>query len=364
MALSCLVISRTPALLNQLLSSLGSARSQWQAGDAILCSWNGTSAAETEIRPELGPCLHGQPLFRIAQRLPYHFASNMNSLARLATSELVLLVNDDVVLDQGSLDQAIAALEAHAEAAVVGGVLRTSAGRLGHAGVLFDSGHHPCNRCRPELAPLIPLDSPELQASGPIPAVTGALMLLRHADLLAVPLRESFQHCGEDVALCLDLRRQLGKSAYLASAVTAIHNEKSTRGSTADAADLDAVARIATAQLAEDPGLLALQEHWLAREAAWLTGLALQQYAATADAEQALVALQHDLDQRLAHWQQERERLNAQFTAQFDAVIAEREELRQRLLATWASTSWRLTRPLRLLGRLLRGLRRRLRGLA
>lgn len=341
MALSCLVISRTPALLNQLLTSLPTAFSHWQAGDAILCSWNGTSAAETELRPELGPCLQGQPLFRIAQRLPYHFASNMNGLARLATSELVLLVNDDVVLDPGSLDRAIQALHHHPDAAVVGGVLRTSAGRLGHAGVLFDARHHPCNRCRPELAPLIPLDSQELQASGPIPAVTGALMLLRRADLLAVPLRESFQHCGEDITLCLDLRRQLGKSAYLASAVTAIHNEKSTRGPTADAADLDAVATIAAAQLAEDPGLLALQEHWLAREADWLTGLALQQLNAAAAAERALAALQHDLQQRLAHWKQER-----------DTLIAEREGLRQRLLATWASTSWRLTRPLRLLGRL------------
>ena len=58
-------------------------------------------------------------------------------------------------------------------------------------------------------------------------ALPGALMLLRRADLLAVPLRESFQHCGEDITLCLDLRRQLGKSAYLASAVTAIHNPSS-----------------------------------------------------------------------------------------------------------------------------------------
>lgn len=341
MVLSCLVISRTPELLNQLLASLSGARLHWDETDEVLCSWNGCAGDEARIQPELGPCAGGVPAFRIAQRQPYHFASNMNGLARLAQGEQVLLLNDDVVLDRSSVDRAVEVLGEHPEAGVVGGLLRTSAGQLGHAGLLFSANHQPYNRCRPELGPLVPLSSPVLQVSGRIPAVTGALMLLRRADLLAVPLRESFQQCGEDVALCLDLRQQLGKTAYYASGVTAIHDEKSTRGATNDVADLEAVAAIAAPLLQRDPELLSLQQHWLAREAAWLTGLALGQYDAT-------VALQHDLQQLLAHWQQERHTL-----------IAEREDLRQQLLATWASRSWRLTRPLRLLGRLWRRLRSR-----
>jgi hypothetical protein len=345
MALSCLVISRTPALLNRLLASLPAARSHWDADDEVLCSWNGTIAAEADLDPRLGPCPAGRPAFRVAQREPYHFASNMNGLARRARGDRLLLVNDDVVLDPGCLDQAEAVLEEHPDAAVVGGLLRTSQGLLGHAGLLFDADHHPFNRCRPELGPLVAFTSPELLASGPIPAVTGALMLLRRADLLAVPLRETFQHCGEDVALCLDLRRQLGRTAYYASTVTALHDEKSTRGHTADAADLQAVAAIAGPQLASDPTLLALQHQWQAREAAWITERAVEQVQATASAERALAALRHDLQQRQIHWQQERL-----------ALIAQREDLRQQLLATWASHSWRITRPLRLLGRLCRRL--------
>lgn len=337
MALSCLVISRTPALLNRLLASLANSRSHWDEGDTVLCSWNGTADDEALIRSP------GPPAFRIAQRQPYHFATNMNSLARLAQADRLLLVNDDVVLDPGSLDRALAVLEQHPQAGVVGGLLRTSADRLGHAGVLFGADHRPYNRCRPELAPLISLESPELLESGPIPAVTGALMLLRRADLLAVPLRESFEACGEDIGLCLDLRQQLGKTAYYASDVTAIHDEKSTRGASHDDADLQAVAEIAGPQLASDVGLLALQEHWLAAEATWLTGLTLAQFEASEAVRRELQALQHDLQERLCHWQQERE-----------ILIAQREDLRQRLLATWASRSWRITRPLRLLARLWR----------
>lgn len=359
MALSCLVISRTPALLNRLLASLPAARRHWHADDEVLCSWNGTAAAETDLNPGLGPCPGGRPAFRVAQRDPYHFASNMNGLARRARGDRLLMVNDDVILDPGCLDRAEAVLEEHPDAAVVSGLLRTSTGLLGHAGLLFDADHHPFNRCRPELGALVPLTSPELLISGPIPAVTGALMLLRRADLLAVPLRETFQHCGEDVALCLDLRRQLGRTAYYASTVTALHDEKSTRGHTADAGDLQAVAAIAGPQLASDPSLLALQQQWQAREAAWITERALQQVQATASAERALAALQHDLQQRQIHWQQERllwEQERLLWQQERLALIAQREDLRQRLLATWASRSWRITRPLRLLGRLCRRL--------
>lgn len=351
MALSCLVISRTPALLNRMLTSLAGARSSWQPADEVLCSWNGSTADEALINPALGPCPQGAPSFRIAQRQPYHFATNINALARQARGELVLLINDDVILDPLCLDRALAVLAEHPEAGVVGGLLRTSEGHLGHAGLLFGAEHQPCNRCHPELGPLIPLHSPVVQASGPIPATTGALMLMRRADLLAVPMRESFGVCGEDVALCLDLHQRLGKTAYYASTVTAVHDEKSTRGSTSDAADLQAVAALAAPLLRTDHSLIALQARWLALESNWLAGLGLEQFEAAMGAErkraQQEAAYQHDLEQRLQHWQQERQR----WQLERDTLIAEREDLRQRLLATWASRSWQLTRPLRLLGR-------------
>lgn len=360
MALSCLVISRTPALLNRMLASLASARSSWQPGDEVLCSWNGSASDEALINPALGPSPGGVPIFRIAQRQPYHFATNVNALARAACSELVLLINDDVILDPLCLDRAIAVLSEHPEAGVVGGLLRTSDSRLGHAGLLFGDDHQPCNRCHPELGPLIALHNPVVQASGPIPATTGALMLLRRTDLLAVPMRESFAVCGEDVALCLDLHHRLGKTAYYASTVTAVHDEKSTRGSTSDTADLQAVAALAAPLLRNDPSLIALQAQWLALESNWLAGLGLEQFRAAVNAErqraQQEAAYQHDLKQRLHHWEVEREWEQQRWQLERDTLISEREDLRQRLLDTWSSRSWQLTKPLRLLGRLGRQL--------
>lgn len=348
MALSCLVISRTPVLLNRMLASLTSARTSWQPGDEVLCSWNGSASDEALIHPALGPSPGGGPIFRIALRQPYHFASNVNALAREASGELVLLINDDVVLDPLCLDRALAVLHEHPESGVVGGLLRTSDGRLGHAGLLLGADHQPCNRCHPELGPLIALHSPVVQASGPIPATTGALMLLRRADLLAVPMRESFAVCGEDVALCLDLHHRLGKTAYFASTVTAVHDEKSTRGTTSDTADLQAVAALAAPLLRNDPGLIALQARWLALESDWLAQLGLEQFEAAVAAERQRAQQQAAHQNELENWQRERA-----------ALITEREALRQRLLTTWASRSWQLTRPLRLLGRLGRQLANR-----
>ena len=54
----------------------------------------------------------------------------MNALTRLARNQLVLLINDDVILDPFCLDRAIAVLQEHPEAGMVGGLLRTSDGRL------------------------------------------------------------------------------------------------------------------------------------------------------------------------------------------------------------------------------------------
>ena len=57
----------------------------------ILCSWNGSSESEKEIKNESGYELC------IAQRIPYHFASNINRLAQQASGKIIALINDDVL---------------------------------------------------------------------------------------------------------------------------------------------------------------------------------------------------------------------------------------------------------------------------
>ncbi len=260
---SCLVISRQAQLLNGLLASLEKARRHWWPGDEVLCSWNGPDEEEVLIQPPTGG-----PPFRIACRTPYHFASNMNALAEQASGEVVVLLNDDLVIDSGSLDRALQVLTGHRDIGLVGGRLRTPAGLLGHAGILFNSRHLAYNRLRPErLGALLHPSGLEPPRSGAMPAVTGALMALRREHLLQVRLREDFHICGEDVALCLDLRRRLGLGSYYATGVGAVHAEKSSRGQALDHHDEELLSRLIAETRAEDPTLEALIARWVSEEA-------------------------------------------------------------------------------------------------
>ena len=319
-SVSCLVVSRTPALLNRFLASLEVARRFWGPHDKVLCSWNGSTEDEALIAD-----LH-TPTFCLAQRSAYHFAANMNGLAAQATGDILAILNDDVVLDTGSLDRAIQILCSHPEVGIVGGRLRTSDGRLSHAGILFDNDHRPYNRFRPDrLGQLIDANGLEVQESGAMPAVTGALMVIRREDFERVRFRETFRVCGEDVALCLDLLQHSGKAAYYASDVTAIHDEKSTRGDTLDHYDLEKVAALVTDHSGRNQDLRSMLAHWSLQEADLLEGVihGLRQ--------QAEVTHQDWLDGVLEDKQQQLHqlRLDLELTRQQVQALLHREFQRQ-----------------------------------
>ncbi len=220
MRLSILVVSRTPSLLNQMLESVAKASSLEHAEIEILCSWNGATEAEQTISNTSGY------EFLIAQREPYHFASNMNRLAEQAEGELLLLINDDVVLDAGSIDAAINCLEHEPKAGLVGGRLRNSEGELRHAGILFDSRNSPYH----QLDRMLPADATAFMGSNRImPAVTGALMLIRRQHFLSLLLNEKYKVCGEDVELCLDLRQRDQLEIWYCPEASGIHEAESTR---------------------------------------------------------------------------------------------------------------------------------------
>ena len=64
-----------------------------------LCSWNGCDISEHKIVNRSGY------EFLIAQREAYHFAGNMNQLATHANGDVLAFLNDDLILDNGSLDK-------------------------------------------------------------------------------------------------------------------------------------------------------------------------------------------------------------------------------------------------------------------
>lgn len=64
----------------------------------------------------------------------------------------------------------------------------------------------------------------------PVPAVTGALMMLRAADFDAVGMfDESLPTLGQDIGLCLDVARKLGKFSAVITKPSAIHHESMTK---------------------------------------------------------------------------------------------------------------------------------------
>ena len=101
----------------------------------------------------------------------------------------------------------------------MGGLLRNTDRSLSHAGILFNYDLAPYNRCRPEFGSNSDIGNDEVQRSGRITAVTGALMLMARNDLLRIPMRESFTHCCEDIALCVDLLASTKKSTYYSSTI-------------------------------------------------------------------------------------------------------------------------------------------------
>ena len=220
MRLSILVVSRTAKLLNRMLSSLASATNLNGSSVEVLCSWNGSQEEEQAIKN-----ISGYELL-IAQKDPYHFATNMNSLAEKANGELLLIINDDVILDSGSVDNAIRCLESSPDIGLVGARLRDGDGLLTHAGILFDSRHSPYHQLDRKV------DAEHhfvLGQSRPIPAVTGALMLIRRNHFSSLRFGTHYRVCGEDVGLCLDLRLKLGLEVFYCPGFSGRHDSESTR---------------------------------------------------------------------------------------------------------------------------------------
>ncbi len=224
MRLSILVISRTAGLVNRLCAGLNEASSLPANQAEILCSWNGSEQDEQLLNNT------SRFDFHVAQRDPYHFAGNMNSLASKATGDVLMLANDDLLLDPGCVDEGMAVLSRNSKVGLVGARLRDQKGKLTHAGIQFDSkysSYHPLDQ-------LIEASDTTLSPGGPVAAVTGALQWIRRQDFINQPYNTNYQVCGEDVELCLDVQEHLHQQVWLCNTATAIHESETTRSQQPD----------------------------------------------------------------------------------------------------------------------------------
>ena len=150
----------------------------------------------------------------------------MNALAEKANGDVLLLINDDVLLDAHSVDAGLSCLSDHPNTGMVGARLRDREGRLTHAGILFDRRHSPYH----QLDRLIGSEHHAvLGEPRPIPATTGAAMLIRREHFQTLRFNCDYKVCGEDVELCLAMRQQLELNVVYCPRFSGEHGGEATR---------------------------------------------------------------------------------------------------------------------------------------
>ena len=219
--LSILVISRTAENMTRLLQAI--AGNDIGVPYEVLCSWNGDEAEANRIQK-----VQGQD-FRLIDLRPYNFAKNNNSLARLARGHFILFINDDVIPDRGAIRKALDAIHNPA-VGMVGINLRYTNGLLQHAGVFFDDAGKPYHRFKHKIN----WDDARVANDMFVPCVTGAFILVRRSEFAALGFDESFNVCGEDVALNLAYRARFNREILYVASATAIHVENATRKKTGE----------------------------------------------------------------------------------------------------------------------------------
>ncbi|WP_175414861.1 glycosyltransferase family 2 protein [Nibricoccus aquaticus] len=151
------------------------------------------------------------------------YAATNNRAASIATGDLLVLLNNDLVLTSRWLEPMLAAHAALGpRAGIVGNVqLSIRTGEIDHTGIVINAKAKPVHDR--ELPPFAP-------ALKPVPAVTGACLLIaRELWLRLGGFDTAFINGGEDVDLCLRAAR-LGLTTAVAQRSIIHHHVSSSPG--------------------------------------------------------------------------------------------------------------------------------------
>jgi GT2 family glycosyltransferase len=153
------------------------------------------------------------------------FAAACNWGAREARGRLLAFLNNDTVPLPGWLVGLRTTLAENRTAGIVGAKLLFPQGVIQHAGVWFHTNTAPYHRWVGYSS-----QHPAVRQTRPVPAVTGACILLRRADFLAVGgFDERYRNSFEDIDLCLKLT-QAGLTAFYCAQSVLFHHTSTTPG--------------------------------------------------------------------------------------------------------------------------------------
>ncbi len=169
------------------------------------------------------------PPFR-ALRSPTNegFADACNRGATAARGQYVLFLNNDTVPQPGWLDALLAPLVTTGRdpaPTIIGARLLFPDDTVQHAGIGFNARNEPVHR-----AYGAPLDDATALRSCPVPAVTGACLLMERARFLALDgFDDGYRNGFEDLDLCCRVR-QGGGIVWYAAESTLYHFESASAG--------------------------------------------------------------------------------------------------------------------------------------
>jgi GT2 family glycosyltransferase len=179
------------------------------------------------------------PIRILARGANYSFSESNNLAARLASGELLLLLNNDMVFTGDALPPMVDALADERVGAVglkqyEGLPTSMEPRRVYHLGVRLDWNLNE-RRLRPFHVRPTPIDARVMVETARFPAVTASVMLCRRADYLEVGgLSEDYVYGLEDVDFCCKLRWRLGKQMVSVNSVFAFHPKNTTRNRDAE----------------------------------------------------------------------------------------------------------------------------------
>jgi hypothetical protein len=217
--LSILIISRSPQNLETVLRSISESKDLPEL--EVLVSWNGKTAPPSfkDVERNINVNYY--------QIMPYNFAQNNNTLAKYASGDYLLFLNDDMRLDRDCITKSLREIN-KPEVGIVGANLRYADDKVQHAGIFLDKEFKPYHIYKHELH----WQDAKVSSDQFVPAVTGAFLLIRRTEFLSIKFDERFVVAGEDVVLCLAYRKKFQRGVLYCADATAVHFENVTRRET------------------------------------------------------------------------------------------------------------------------------------